>query len=126
MIGIGIDLLKMEHMQDVEEGSQDAFRENVFTAKEQEKAETSANTLAYYSKTFAAKEAVFKCFGIGWESGVKLNEIEVSEGEFGQPLVQLTGRFAEIAAQRGVAEVLLSLSYDGDYAVAIAALREIK
>ncbi len=43
----------------------------------------------------------------------------------GQTLVQLSDRFAEIAAERGVAEVLVSLSYDGDYAVAIAALREI-
>jgi len=42
-----------------------------------------------------------------------------------QTLVQLSGRFAEIAAERGVAEVLVSLSYNGDYAIAIAALREI-
>ena len=123
MIGIGIDLLKMERMEGVDEESQEAFRKNVFTATEREKAEASANTLAYYSKTFAAKEAVFKCFGIGWESGVKLSEIEVYEGEFGQPLVQLSGRFAEIAAERDVTDVLVSVSYDGDYAVAVAALR---
>ena len=123
MIGIGIDFLKMTRMECVEKESQEAFRENVFTAEEREKAEAAANTLAYYSKTFAAKEAVFKCFGIGWESGVKLSEIEVYEGEFGQPLVQLSGRFAEIAAERDVTDVLVSVSYDGDYAVAVAALR---
>ena len=72
--------------------------------------------------TFAAKEAIFKTFGIGWHYGVQFNEIEVQEGRFGEPLPVLSGRFAEIAAERGVSKILLSLSFDGDYAIAVAAL----
>jgi phosphopantetheine--protein transferase-like protein len=72
--------------------------------------------------TFAAKEAIFKTFGIGWETGVQFKEIEVREGEHGEPIPVLTGRFAELVSERGASQVLLSLSYDGDYAVAVATL----
>jgi holo-[acyl-carrier protein] synthase len=72
--------------------------------------------------SFAAKEAIFKTFGIGWHSGVQMTEIEVQEGKYGEPIPILKGRFAELAAERGVSRVLVSLSYDGDYAVAVAAL----
>ena len=72
--------------------------------------------------TFAAKEAIFKTFGIGWETGVQFSEIEVRDGDFGEPIPVLSGRFAEMAAERGVSRVLLSVSFDGDYAVAVATL----
>jgi phosphopantetheine--protein transferase-like protein len=72
--------------------------------------------------TFAAKEAIFKTFAISWETGVQFKEIEVRDGEYGEPIPVLTGRFAELASERDVSRVLLSLSYDGDYAVAVATL----
>ncbi len=78
--------------------------------------------VAYLAMIFAAKEAIFKTFGIGWETGVQFKEIEVRDGEHGEPIPVLTGRFAELASERDVSRVLLSLSYDGDYAVAVATL----
>ena len=89
---------------------------------EQQRAESHPNPVAYFAITFAAKEAIFKCFGIGWESGVKLTEIEIRDGEFGEPIPLLTGTFAELARERGVTKVLLSLSYETDYAVGSAVL----
>jgi phosphopantetheine--protein transferase-like protein len=78
--------------------------------------------VVYLAMTFAAKEAIFKTFGIDWDTGVQFKEIDVQDGEHGEPLPILSGRFAEIAAARKVSRVLLSLSYDGDYAVAMAVL----
>ena len=94
----------------------------VFTPWEQQRAEGHHDTVAYVAMTFAAKEAIFKTFGIGWDFGVQMKEIEIRDGEHGEPLPILTGKFAELATERGVAHVLLSLSYDGDYAVAVATL----
>ena len=51
-------------------------------------------------------------------------EIEVRDGKYGEPLPVLSGKFAELADERGVDKVLLSLSYDGEYAIAVAALSE--
>jgi holo-[acyl-carrier protein] synthase len=121
-IGVGVDIITLSRMKDVLETSGKLFMEKVFTPWEQKRAETHPDRVAYAAMTFAAKEAIFKTFGIGWETGVQFKEIEIREGEHGEPIPVLTGRFAELASERGVSRVLLSLSYDGDYAVAMAAL----
>ncbi len=121
-IGVGVDIITISRMKTILETSEGSFMKKVFTPWEQKRAASHPDKIAYAAMTFAAKEAIFKTFGIGWHYGVQLNEIEVQEGRFGEPHPVLTGRFAEIAAEKGVSEVLLSLSYDGDYAVAVAAL----
>ena len=123
-IGVGVDLITLSRMKNVLETGGKVFMDKVFTPWEQERAETHPERVAYLAMTFAAKEAIFKTFGIGWETGVQFKEIEVREGEHGEPIPVLTGRFAELASERNVARVLLSLSYDGDYAVAVATLSE--
>jgi phosphopantetheine--protein transferase-like protein len=109
-------------MRDVLETGGKVFMDKAFTPWEQQRAEIHPDRVAYLAMTFAAKEAIFKTFGIGWETGVQFKEIEVREGEHGEPIPVLTGRFAELASERGASHVLLSLSYDGDYAVAVATL----
>jgi phosphopantetheine--protein transferase-like protein len=121
-LGVGVDIVCISATRDVLEQHGSAFVRKVFTEWEQERSTNHPDTVAYLTMTFAAKEAVFKTFGIGWESGVQLNEIEVRDGEWGQPIPHLSGRFDEIARERGVSRVLLSLSYDGDYAIAMATL----
>jgi holo-[acyl-carrier protein] synthase len=122
MLGIGIDIIKISRIRDAVENSGKIFLNEVFTEYEQKRAESHPDSAAYLAMTFAAKEAIFKCFGIGWETGVKLKEIEIRDGAFGEPDPVLNGRFASIAGERGVAKVLLSLSYDTDYAVGSASL----
>ncbi len=121
-IGLGVDIITLSRMKDVLETGGKVFMNKVFTPWEQERAETHPERVAYLAMTFAAKEAIFKTFGIGWETGVQFREIEVRDGEYGEPIPVLTGRFAELASERNVTRVLLSLSYDGDYAVAVATL----
>lgn len=121
-IGLGVDIIAISRMRDVLETGGKVFMDKVFTSWEQERAETHPDRVAFLAMTFAAKEAIFKTFAIGWETGVQFKEIEVREGEHGEPVSVLTGRFAELASERDVSRVLLSLSYDGDYAVAVAAL----
>ena len=121
-MGIGVDIITLSRGKDALETSGKVFLDKLFTPWEQQRADTHPNPVAYLAMTFAAKEAIFKTFGIGWETGVQLKEIEIRDGKFGEPIPVLSGRFAELAAERGVSRVLLSLSYDGDYAVGIATL----
>ena len=121
-VGLGVDIIAISRMRDILETSGRVFMEKVFTAYEQERCETRPDRVAYLAMTFAAKEAIFKTFGIGWETGVQFREIEVRDGEWGEPIPVLTGRFLELATERGASKVLLSLSYDGDYAIAVATL----
>jgi holo-[acyl-carrier protein] synthase len=121
-LGVGVDIIAISRMRDILETSGKVFMNKVFTPYEQERSEKHPDRVAYLAMTFAAKEAIFKTFGIGWETGVQLEEIEVRDGEWGEPIPVLTGRFQELASERGATRVLLSLSYDGDYAMAVANL----
>jgi len=124
-LGAGIDIIAIRRMQEVLANSgASAFLRKVFTPAEQARSEQHPEPVVYLAKLFAAKEAVFKTFGIAGSAEVQFTEIEIQEGASGEPLVALTGRFAELARERGAARVLVSLSYDGDYAVAMAVLSE--
>ena len=121
-MGIGVDIISLSRMRDLLETSGKDFLDRIFTPREQERAEKHPNPVAYLSKTFAAKEAIFKTFGIGWALGVEFIEIEIMDGENGEPVPVLTGKFAELASERGVSRVMISLSHDGDYAIGVATL----
>lgn len=76
----------------------------------------SANQLA---GRWAAKEAVAKALGTGWR-GLRYTDIEVQRQPGGQPQVFLYGAAAIAAAQWGDYHWQVSLSHDGDYAIATA------
>ena len=120
--GLGVDIISITRIKNAVENSGKVFLDEVYTEWEQQRAKTHSDPIAYFAMTFAAKEAIFKCFSIGWESGVKFTEIEVTHGESGEPVPILRGRFAELAKERGITRVLLSLSYDTEYAVGTANL----
>jgi holo-[acyl-carrier protein] synthase len=122
MLGLGVDIICISRVEDAVETTGKVFLDKVFTAWEQQRAESHEKPMAYLAMTFAAKEAIFKTFGIGWQSGVKWTEIEIRDGKFGEPIPVLSGTFAQLAEQRGVSKVLLSLSYDGENAIAVASL----
>jgi holo-[acyl-carrier protein] synthase len=118
IIGVGTDILSMERIHDILDEPNRSFVARVFTDKERAQAEESGDTLSYYAVRFAGKEAVFKCFNI--HGDVRLSEIEIIDGETGQPQVKLLGTILEIAEGKGVKNVLISLSYENDYAIAFA------
>lgn len=124
-LGAGIDIIAISRMQSVlaNSGAQ-AFLRKVYTPAERERVEQRPDSVVYLAKLFAAKKAIFKSFGIAGTADVRFSDIEIQDGEAGEPLAVLSGRFAELARQRGVGRVLVSLSYDGDYAVALAVLDE--
>jgi len=122
VIGVGVDIILLSRINKSISTSGKVFLDKVFTPYEQERADSHPSSLAYLAMTFAAKEAIFKTFGIGWNTGVKFTEIEVQDGKYGEPIPILSGRFAEIASERNVSTICLSLSYDGDYAVGVASL----
>jgi holo-[acyl-carrier protein] synthase len=120
LTGVGTDILLIDRMRG--QITSEAFMHRVFTSDEMNTGRWRADPATYYAKVFAAKEAVFKCFGISAdELGSWLN-IEIKDSEEAQPEVVLGGLMAELARARKVERVMLSLSSDTDYAVAFAAV----
>jgi holo-[acyl-carrier protein] synthase len=118
VVGVGTDILSMERFHGVMDTDGDVFLEKLFTVEERRQASESPDPTAYFATRFAGKEAVFKCFGI--HGNVRLSEIEILDGETGQPRAMLLGEFSRIAEEKGVKSVHISLSYENDYAIAFA------
>ena len=69
---------------------------------------------------FVMVEAVFKALNLNGNA-IRLNEIEILENENGQPQVTLHGKAEQLAKEKKITTIMISLSYDTDYAVAYAA-----
>jgi len=103
-----------------------AARARIFTAEESATCEaTPARRDERYAARFAAKEAVLKALGTGLSHGMRWHDVEVVQDASGAPGVCLHGQAKIVAEKKGGAHVLLSLSHDGGFAIAMAALSDI-
>lgn len=120
LIGIGTDIFKMSHLHMEYLKLSDPFVQQTYTKREMEEAMLRDVPLYYFATRFAGKEAVFKALNRD-AAKVKLKEIEILNQASGQPFVRLHGKLKEDAQKAGIRQVMISLSYDTDYAVAYAA-----
>jgi holo-[acyl-carrier protein] synthase len=97
----------------------ETFINRCFTKQEQDAADVSSPEMRAqrFAARYAAKEAVLKALGTGLAGGIEWIEIGVAR-EDGPPMVELTGKAAEIAASAGITEWRLSLSHAGGIAMA--------
>jgi holo-[acyl-carrier protein] synthase len=114
IVGVGVDTVSLSRFAAKLEQTP-RLKERLFLESEIQKegAEASLNTLA---GRFAAKEAVIKA--LSGESGIEWHGIEVLSESSGKPDVSLHGETAKLAERLGVRKFHVSISHDGDSAVA--------
>ena len=110
IIGNGIDLAEPARLQKACERRGRRLLERLFTAAERADCERSLDPWPRYASRFAAKEAFLKAMGTGLREGMSWLDIEVRKNALGKPELKLSGRAAELAAERGVRRLHLSLS----------------
>lgn len=118
-VGLGVDIVEIDRMRAVLSRTPH-FKTKVFSEGERAYCEGKGVPEIHYATRFAAKEAVLKALGTGFSEGVGVRDIEVVRSAKGKPTVALYGRAKEIAAELGVVEIPLSLSYTHTEAVACA------
>jgi len=119
VLGVGVDILKIDKLNIDYLSNNDPFVCKVYTPKEQEQAMLREDPLNYFATRFAGKEAVYKALNWNGEY-ITFLDIEILNHENGQPYVTLDGKVKEYANKLGISEVLISLSYDTEYAIAYA------
>lgn len=67
---------------------------------------------------FAAKEAVFKAIGTGLRGKMRWTDVEVVRDARGCPAIRLSGETRAVVDRQGVTEVLVSMTYGPEYAIA--------
>jgi holo-[acyl-carrier protein] synthase len=92
--------------------------EKLFSARELAYARSLANPAPSLAARFAAKEAVMKALGVGL-GAFAFSDVEVDRQLSGEPRLVVRGRAAELAAQRGAARWLVSLTHTSSAAAAV-------
>ena len=124
VLGIGVDLTRIERFQRFLDRQRHALIERLFTAQERDYALSKRHPAPHLAARFAAKEAFLKALGTGLRLGISWQEIAVVNDQLGCPSLQLSGRAAELLEQRGGRRTHLSYSHDGLYAVATVVLED--
>jgi holo-[acyl-carrier protein] synthase len=121
IVGIGVDIIEVERVEraltHLVTGTR--FRQRVFSEGEIAYCESRGRPrYQSYAARFAAKEAVMKAIGTGWNRNVGWSEIEVIRERGHAPVITLHGKTAQFAGRRGIARFHLSLSHTAMLAIA--------
>lgn len=115
----GIDVVDVGRIASMLETHGQTFIHRCFTSTEQKASEVASPEMRAqrYAARYAAKEAVLKALGTGLAGGMEWVHIGVVRKN-GPPMVELTGKVAEVASGIGITDWRLSLSHTDEIAVA--------
>lgn len=108
--GIGVDLIEIDRISRACE--KEGFLKRCFTEDEIKMIDRKWHRAA---GNFAVKESVVKMLGTGFR-GVALKDIEVLRDELGKPYVKLYGKAEELAKDKEITTIHVSITNTKDYA----------
>ena len=116
----GIDIIEIYRIKDAIEKSGEAFLNKVYTENEIDYCEArNAVKYQHYAARFAAKEAVAKFLGTGFNGKFDFRDIEVKNTQNGKPEVVLLNGALELFNAKGYKEIAISISHSKEYATSI-------
>lgn len=119
ILGLGTDLVAVRRLEAILTRRRERFLARVFTPGERADCQERGRPAVHLAARLAAKEAAMKALGTGWGRGVGWQDIEVRSSGRELPRLLLTGGARQEAERLGVRRTLVSLSHDGDYAIAV-------
>src|SRR3972149_1312123 len=120
--GIGVDLVKIQRIEQAVKRWERRFLDRIFTPIEQEYCHRQKQPFLHLAGRFAVKAAVLKGLGTGLRSGIRWGESEVFNAPGGKPEVRVSGKVKELMRKRRVKAIHVSISHDTDYSIGQAVL----
>jgi holo-[acyl-carrier protein] synthase len=120
ILALGLDLTQIERVQAAFDRHGERFLARVFTDGERAYCDRRKQRIVHYAGRFAVKEAVMKVLGTGWARGVRWRDIEVQRRSGSAPELVLHGGAAELAREKGIARIHITITHDGGLAAAVA------
>ena len=118
--GIGTDIIECPRIGKMIEQWGEMFLRRVYTEREIRYCQARKHAIEHFAGRWAAKEAILKAMGTGRSHGIAWTNIEVRTGADGRPQVLVCGTAREIMLERGIADILVSISHCRTYATAYA------
>ncbi len=127
IIGIGTDIVECLRIGRMIEQHGELFLGRVFTPREIRYCQSRRRATEHFAGRWAAKEAILKCLGTGWQKGMCWTDLEIRNDKSGAPKVHMCGAAKERAVALKISDLLLSIShcraYATAYAIAVGAAR---
>lgn len=120
-LGIGVDAVTISEIARLDREAC-AFSTHTFTIRELDEANRrSGGRASYLAGRFAVKEAAFKALAhLTPEKTFDMRIIETLTASDGSPQIQMTPALLRICKSAGVGSLLVSISNEGDLAIAFS------
>ena len=118
--GTGIDIVENVRIKNAIKNNQ--FTKRVFSKKEISNSKKIKNKTSFFSKKFAAKEALAKSLGTGFTKGLNFNDITIINDKLGKPSFLITDKIKKLIKKRfnvSRFNFFLSISDEKKYSIAI-------
>ena len=123
VLGVGIDLVSISEIRDLDERTKGAFIQRTFTERERQDAVGASNDYEFLAGRFAVKEAVFKAINGNFpDKDFDFRQVETIRMSNGAPKFNANIELLKLINDIGAKDVLVSISNQGDFAIAIAEL----
>jgi len=123
-VKVGIDLVCARSVRDSVAEHAERYLDRVYTRRELEDcADVGGVDSRRLAARFAAKEATIKALGPGRGQAVPWRDVGVRRENDGTVGIELTGSAATLAEERGLEELAVSLTHEGDMAAAVVVAR---
>ncbi len=120
ILGIGTDIIECPRIGKMIEQHGELFLRRVYTEREIRYCQSRKHAIEHFAGHWAAKEAILKSIGTGWSRRISWTDLEVRTSSEGQPKVHVGGTAKEVARERGISDILISISHCRTYATAYA------
>ena len=124
-IGIGVDIVKTVRIKSSLKNKK--FINKTFGKQEIFTSKKLSNRTSYYSKRFAAKEALAKALGTGFRNNLNFQDIQIVNDKLGKPYYLINTKIKNLIKKKKKVrnfELFLSISDEKDYSIAFAIIQK--
>ena len=124
ILGIGVDIVENKRIQ--KSIKNPLFKKRIYTSGELKQSYNVNNKVAFFSKRFAAKEALAKSIGTGFRKNLNLKDIEIVNNKLGKPFYNNSKKIDTLIKKRFKIKnynLFLSISDEKDYSIAFTIIQ---
>ena len=124
IIGIGVDIVKNKRISLAVKKK--SFINRIFGKNEISMSKKVDNRINYFSKRFAAKEALAKALGTGFRDGLSFKDVEIINNKQGMPYYIISSKINNLIKKKKKVKnfnLFLSISDEKEYSIAFTIIQ---
>ena len=125
ILGVGTDIVEVLRIKILIKNK--SFIKRIFTKSEILNSKKTNSKANYFSKRFAAKEALMKAIGTGFTKGVNFKDICIVNNKLGKPNIKCNNKIKKLIISRFKIKsfnLFLSLSDEKNYSIAFVIIQQ--